>query len=60
MHRGIQLDVPRFVHPNVEEAVTPSMEPVYMGVLILTPSPLTALVRISQDKKNSRKHCYYE
>lgn len=55
MHRGIQLDVPRFVHPNVEEAVTPSMEPVYMGVLILTPSPLTALVRISQDKKKFTK-----
>lgn len=48
IHRGIQLDVPRFVHPNVEEAVTPSMEPVYMGVLILALSLSTASVRFVQ------------
>lgn len=43
---GIQLDVPRLVHLNVEEVVTLSMDPVSMGVLILMRSPLTALVRI--------------
>lgn len=46
MHRGIQTDAPGDVHLNVVEAVTPSTDPVYMGVLILTLSPLTALVRI--------------
>lgn len=51
MYRGIQLDVPRLVHLNVEEVVTPSMDPAYMGVLILTLPPLTALVRILPEKE---------
>lgn len=46
MHRGIQTDAPGVVHLNVMEVVTPSMDLVYMGVLILTLSPLTALVRM--------------
>lgn len=46
MKEGIQTDAPRRVHLNVEEVVTSSMDPVYMGVLIRTLSPLTALVRI--------------
>lgn len=50
MHRGIRLDVSIFVHINVEEVVTSSMDHVYMGVLILTLPPLTALVRIYQYK----------
>lgn len=40
---GIQTDAPGYVHLNVEEAVTLSTDPAYMGVLILTLSPLTAL-----------------
>lgn len=51
MHRGIQLHVPRLVHPNVVEVVTPSTDLVYMGVLIRTLLPLTALVRILQEKQ---------
>lgn len=43
---GIQTDAPGYVHLNVEEAVTLSTDPAYMGVLILTLSPLTALVGI--------------
>lgn len=48
---GIQAVVPGFVHQNVVEAVTPLMDPAYMGVLILELSLLTALVRILPPKK---------
>lgn len=41
---GIRTDVPRFVPLNVKEAVTPSMDPVYMDVLTQTLSQLTVLV----------------
>lgn len=41
---GIRTDVPRFVTLNVKEAVTPSMDPVYMDVLTQTLSQLTVLV----------------
>lgn len=41
----IRTDVPRFVPLIVQEAVTPSMDPVYMGVLILALSLSTASVR---------------
>lgn len=51
MNRGIQLHVPSFVQPNVVEVVMSSTDPVYMGVLIRTLSPLTALVRILQEKQ---------
>lgn len=58
IQRGIQLDVPRIVHPNVEEVVTLSMDPVSMGVLILTLSPLTALVRVLPEIEGFfTKHC---
>lgn len=40
---GIRTDVPRFVTLNVKEAVTPSMDPVYMDVLTQTLSQLTVL-----------------
>lgn len=42
---------PRLVHTNVVEVVTPSMDPVYMGVLIPTLSPLTVLVRVLLEKE---------
>lgn len=51
MHRGIRLDVSILVHLNVVNVVTPSTEPVYMGALILTLPPLTAMVRIYINKK---------
>lgn len=41
---GIRTDVPRFVPLIVKEAVTPSMDPVYMDVLTQTLSQLTVLV----------------
>lgn len=41
---GIRTDVPRLVPLNVKEAVTPSMDPVYMDVLTQTLSQLTVLV----------------
>lgn len=41
----IQLAAPKPVQLIVVEAVTHSMDPVYMGVLILTLSQSTALVR---------------
>lgn len=45
MRADIQPTAPKPVHLNVEEAVTPSMDPVYMGVLILALSLSTASVR---------------
>lgn len=44
MQLGIQTAASIPVHLNVVEAVTHSMDPVYMGVLILTLSLSTALV----------------
>lgn len=41
---GIRTDVPSFVPLYVKEAVTPSMDPVYMDVLTQTLSQLTVLV----------------
>lgn len=59
-HRGIQTIVPILAQSNVVEVVTPSMDPVHMGVLILTLSPLTVLVRILPYKEGFfTKHCYY-
>lgn len=46
MQADIQPTAPTPVHLIVVEAVTPSMDPVYMGVLILTLSLLIASVRI--------------
>lgn len=43
---GIQTAATMHVQLIVVEAVTPSMDPVYMGVLILTLSLLIASVRI--------------
>lgn len=50
MRADIQPTAPKPVHLNVEEAVTPSMDPVYMGVLILALSLSTASVRNNQQE----------
>lgn len=44
MQADIQQAAPKSVHLNVVEVVTPSMDPVYMGVLILALSLSTASV----------------
>lgn len=44
MRADIQPTAPKPVHLNVEEAVTPSMDPVYMDVLNQTHSQLTVSV----------------
>lgn len=44
IQEGIRTDVPCFVPLIVQEAVTPSMDPVYMDVLTQTHSQLTVSV----------------